>query len=170
MVQYIKIITFASLFSLVAGSNCNADNCLRAFRATQTPGRLQYVQSLCATFTKAPTMVISAVPSFAALACTGDVVARVSSACSCIPERGSAITQSKTSGSSTFFTSDVSKSISRSSSTYSLSTISTSTSSRTTTSTSSPCAIVSSLVAVKLSIHSTGKHYYNLSQIFPFQD
>ncbi|KAK3687987.1 pyridine nucleotide-disulfide oxidoreductase family protein [Podospora appendiculata] len=72
----------AGVVELVAGS-CAADNCLRALRATQTPGRLQAAQSFCASFTTAP-VAATAIPSYASSACKGDISSRLSSACSCI--------------------------------------------------------------------------------------
>lgn len=64
---------------------CAADNCLRALRATQIPGRLQSAQAFCATFT---TTSSASIPTFAAEACkkaaNGDLNARLSSACACI--------------------------------------------------------------------------------------
>jgi hypothetical protein len=77
----------ALLFAALAAGDCNADNCLRALRATQTPGRLQAAQSFCATFTK-QSVPATAIPSFAANACVPNQVGnrsfRISSACSCI--------------------------------------------------------------------------------------
>lgn len=81
-------IAFATLLlaTAVAG-DCAADNCLRALRATQIPGRLQSAQSFCATFTKG-SVVATAIPTYAAAACVknqnADLPARISSACSCI--------------------------------------------------------------------------------------
>ncbi|KAK4161565.1 hypothetical protein QBC43DRAFT_357679 [Cladorrhinum sp. PSN259] len=67
--------------------NCAADNCLRAMRATQTPGRLETAQSLCSALT-ATSMAHASIPTFASSACTHteDVgfSSRLSSACSCI--------------------------------------------------------------------------------------
>jgi len=68
-----------------AEASCNADNCLRALRATQTPGRLEAAQSFCATFTASPVTATASVPTFAVENCVGNVVSRVSSACSCLP-------------------------------------------------------------------------------------
>jgi len=73
--------------SFAAAADCNADNCLRAFRATQTPGRLEAAQTFCATFTKT-SVVATAIPTFAAQACASNQVGspefRISSACGCI--------------------------------------------------------------------------------------
>ena len=73
---------FLSL-ALPAGiaASCNADNCLRALRAT---ARLEAAQSFCATFTTAAVAATSAIPSYAVAGCTGNIASRVSSACSCI--------------------------------------------------------------------------------------
>lgn len=64
---------------------CAADNCLRAMRATTVKGRLEASQAFCKTFTKSFIEDVSVVPAFAASACAGDVIARASSACSCLP-------------------------------------------------------------------------------------
>ena len=79
-------LTILALATLAAG-DCAADNCLRALRATQTPGRLEAAQSFCATFTRA-TVAPTAIPSYAVDACkqnqNGPLSYRISSACSCI--------------------------------------------------------------------------------------
>jgi hypothetical protein len=71
----------------LAAASCNADNCLRALRATQVPGQLQTAQAFCATFTKT-SVPASAIPSYAALNCKDNqnapLSSRISSACSCI--------------------------------------------------------------------------------------
>lgn len=71
----------------LVAARCAADNCLRAMRATQTPGRLESAQAFCSTFTSA-TVAATAIPTFAADACkanqNGDLSSRLSSACSCI--------------------------------------------------------------------------------------
>lgn len=76
----------AGAAELVA-ADCAADNCVRAFRATQTPGRLSSAQAFCATFT-ATSVAATAIPTYAANNCkenqNGDLYFRVSSACSCI--------------------------------------------------------------------------------------
>jgi hypothetical protein len=76
----------AGAAELVA-AECAADNCLRALRATQTPGRLSSAQAFCATFT-ATSVAATAIPTYAANNCkenqNGDLYFRVSSACSCI--------------------------------------------------------------------------------------
>jgi hypothetical protein len=75
-----------SLASLAAAS-CDADNCLRALRATQIPGQLQTAHAFCATFTKT-SVAASSIPSYAADNCKDNqnapLSARISSACSCI--------------------------------------------------------------------------------------
>jgi hypothetical protein len=80
------VLTTLILAAVVAG-DCNADNCLRAFRATQTPGRLQAAQSFCATYTQQG-VTATAIPSFVVDACknnqNGPMSIRLSSACSCI--------------------------------------------------------------------------------------
>lgn len=71
-----------------AAAGCNADNCLRALRATQTPGRLEAAQTFCASFTGTPTASVP-VPTYAQDACkpnqNGDTAHRLSSACACLP-------------------------------------------------------------------------------------
>lgn len=54
------------------------DNCLRALRATQTPGRLAAAQAFCKTYTKD---YYAAIPTYVPYECNSR---RVSSACSCI--------------------------------------------------------------------------------------
>ena len=81
-----RSLAAVACFLATAEASCNADNCLRALRATQTPGRLAAAQSFCATFTAAtPVTAIASVPTYAVQNCAGDVVSRVSSACSCLP-------------------------------------------------------------------------------------
>ncbi|KAL2074980.1 hypothetical protein VTL71DRAFT_8760 [Oculimacula yallundae] len=65
--------------------NCNADNCLRALRSTSVPGRLAESQEFCADFTQFLVHEVTAVKEYAVSACAGNVVSRVSSACSCLP-------------------------------------------------------------------------------------
>ncbi|KHN96542.1 pyridine nucleotide-disulfide oxidoreductase family protein [Metarhizium album ARSEF 1941] len=91
-----KAIVAAALlaggFELAAASGasrCNADNCLRAMRATQTPGRLESAKAFCATYTRVTDIAApTAVPSYAADGCkdnmNGPMAVRISSACSCI--------------------------------------------------------------------------------------
>ncbi|KAF2225344.1 hypothetical protein BDZ85DRAFT_215457 [Elsinoe ampelina] len=64
---------------------CNADNCLRAFRANTIPGRLEESQKFCSTFTNYPITAPTSLPKYAVDGCKGDSVARASSACSCLP-------------------------------------------------------------------------------------
>lgn len=67
------------------GPVCDADNCLRALRANTIPGRLEASQEFCGNFTKSFVFDVAVVPDYAKAACTGDVLARASSACSCLP-------------------------------------------------------------------------------------
>ena len=71
----------------LVAARCAADNCLRALRATQIPGRLESAQAFCSTFTSA-TVAATSIPTFAADACkanqNGGMSSRLSSACSCI--------------------------------------------------------------------------------------
>lgn len=65
---------------------CNADNCLRALRANTISGRLEESQSFCASFyTQYIVTDLTMVKPYAASACVGDVISRVSSGCSCLP-------------------------------------------------------------------------------------
>lgn len=64
---------------------CNADNCLRAFRANSIPGRLQESQEFCEEFTKVLVKEVDVLPEYARDACTRSAVAQASSACSCLP-------------------------------------------------------------------------------------
>jgi len=84
MSRYLIPIFLASLLPFAAASACNADNCLRALRATDIPGRLQDAQSFCANFTTQTVTAIASIPTYAVAGCEGNVVSRVSSACSCI--------------------------------------------------------------------------------------
>jgi hypothetical protein len=65
---------------------CNADNCLRAFRASSIAGRLDASQAFCSTFTKTVVTDVSVLPAWAPSACAGDVMSRASSACACLPK------------------------------------------------------------------------------------
>ncbi|WDK13068.1 hypothetical protein CGRA01v4_04349 [Colletotrichum graminicola] len=65
--------------------SCSADNCLRALRASNVPGRLEESQAFCGEFTKTFIADIAVVPQYAAEACPTNVISRVSSACSCLP-------------------------------------------------------------------------------------
>jgi hypothetical protein len=64
---------------------CSADNCLRAMRATHTPGRVEESQKFCRGFTATVITDVTVVPDYAASACGVNVISRVSSACSCLP-------------------------------------------------------------------------------------
>lgn len=64
---------------------CNADNCLRAFRANHIPGRLEESQEFCAEYLNSPFKEKDILPEYAIKGCSGDPVVRASSACSCIP-------------------------------------------------------------------------------------
>ena len=64
---------------------CNADNCLRAFRGTGVSGRLAESRKFCGEFTKTFVADVAVLPSWAPVACAGNVISRASSACSCLP-------------------------------------------------------------------------------------
>lgn len=64
---------------------CNADNCLRSLRASSIPGRLAESQEFCGEFTKTFIADVTVVKDYAVSACPGNVISRVSSACSCLP-------------------------------------------------------------------------------------
>ncbi|MCJ1386453.1 Phosphatidylinositol 4-kinase type 2-beta [Xylographa soralifera] len=76
-------VFFASRATAAA---CKSDNCLRALRATNPTLQYQSAVEFCSTFTTGPTPVTAtaAVPSVFATPCAGSV-ARLSSACSCMP-------------------------------------------------------------------------------------
>lgn len=84
------------LFATLVVGDCNADNCLRALRATQVTGRFEAAQTFCAAFNSA-SVPATAIPSYAVAACkenqNGPLSFRISSACSCI---GAATTTSLT--------------------------------------------------------------------------
>jgi choice-of-anchor B domain-containing protein len=63
---------------------CNADNCLRAMRASSVEGRLEESQEFCGDFLDGWNADVAAVPTYASSACGSNVISRVSSACSCI--------------------------------------------------------------------------------------
>lgn len=65
--------------------SCNADNCLRAMRASHIDGRLGESQEFCGEFTKTFVADVEVVPEYARTACGHNVISRVSSACSCLP-------------------------------------------------------------------------------------
>ncbi|KAG4444333.1 hypothetical protein IFR05_000207 [Cadophora sp. M221] len=75
------------LLATLAAGDCAADNCLRALRATQSPGRLGAAREFCATFA-AGSVAATAIPSYALSACKDNqnapLSARLSSACNCI--------------------------------------------------------------------------------------
>lgn len=87
--SFVAAALLAGAAELAAADGCNADNCLRALRATQTPGRLESAKAFCATYTKATgTVAPTAIPSYAANNCkdnaNGPMSLRISSACACI--------------------------------------------------------------------------------------
>jgi hypothetical protein len=94
----IYILTAILFVGLVLG-DCNADNCIRALRATQTPGRLEAAQTFCAAFTTI-SVAATAIPAYAAEACKSNPVGsqsfRISSACSCITPSAPSVTASPT--------------------------------------------------------------------------
>lgn len=61
---------------------CNADNCLRTLRSAE---KIDESKAFCGTFTKTFISNVTAVVPYAAAACTGNVISRVSSACACLP-------------------------------------------------------------------------------------
>jgi hypothetical protein len=69
---------------------CNADNCLRAFRSTSVPGRLEESQEFCGEFLDGWSADVGQVPEYGSRACGENVISRVSSACSCLPTPTSA--------------------------------------------------------------------------------
>ncbi|KAH7367131.1 hypothetical protein B0T11DRAFT_50561 [Plectosphaerella cucumerina] len=71
---------------------CNADNCLRAMRASSIEGRLEESQEFCADFTNGWEAQVSVVPEYAQKACPTNIISRVSSACECLPTPTSAPT------------------------------------------------------------------------------
>lgn len=87
-------VTTTFLFAGLVAADCAADNCLRALRATQTPGRLESAQALCATYTT-QAVAAAAIPTFAVEACqanqNGNFSVRLSSACNCIAASTTAI-------------------------------------------------------------------------------
>ncbi|KAI9148186.1 hypothetical protein HJFPF1_12012 [Paramyrothecium foliicola] len=69
---------------------CNADNCLRGLRASHISGRLEESVEFCDSYLIRKYKDVANVPSYASKACSGegkDTVARVSSACACIPTK-----------------------------------------------------------------------------------
>jgi choice-of-anchor B domain-containing protein len=65
--------------------SCNADNCLRAMRASHIDGRLEESQEFCADFTTDFVADVGAVKEYLTQPCGENVISRVSSACSCLP-------------------------------------------------------------------------------------
>jgi hypothetical protein len=84
MSRYLTPVLLASLLPFAVASSCNADNCLRALRASDVPGRLQAAQSFCANFTAQTVTSTASIPTYAVAGCEGNVTSRVSSACACI--------------------------------------------------------------------------------------
>ena len=66
---------------------CAADGCLSSMRTANVEGRLQESQEFCGNFTQRKIEDERAVPDFARSACAagGETVAKVSSACACLP-------------------------------------------------------------------------------------
>jgi choice-of-anchor B domain-containing protein len=68
---------------------CNADNCLRAMRASHIEGRLEESMEFCGNFTRRQHDEESLLPDYAVNGCkpnqNGEPIERVSSACDCIP-------------------------------------------------------------------------------------
>ncbi|ROT38384.1 hypothetical protein SODALDRAFT_277603 [Sodiomyces alkalinus F11] len=65
--------------------SCNADNCLRALRASSINGRLEESQEFCAGYLDGWEADVNNVPTYAQKACGENIISRVSSACSCLP-------------------------------------------------------------------------------------
>lgn len=80
------VVKMTKVETVKPANKCNADNCLRSLRATTVAGRLEESQEFCGTFTKTFVADVSLVKDYAAAACTGNVISRVSSACSCLPK------------------------------------------------------------------------------------
>lgn len=66
---------------------CSADNCMRAMRASHIEGRLDESIEFCDSFSRRKFTDEAMLPQYAAAACTGAPVSRVSSACGCIPTK-----------------------------------------------------------------------------------
>ncbi|KAK2593876.1 hypothetical protein QQS21_008396 [Conoideocrella luteorostrata] len=91
----------ADIAAAAPQNGCNADNCLRALRATQIPGRLESAKAFCATYTIATgTVAPTAIPTYASDNCkdnlNGVMSLRISSACSCIAPATKTTTQTVT--------------------------------------------------------------------------
>lgn len=65
--------------------SCNADNCLRAMRASHIDGRLEESQEFCGGFLDGWEANVDVVPDYAQEMCGENTISRVSSACSCLP-------------------------------------------------------------------------------------
>jgi choice-of-anchor B domain-containing protein len=63
---------------------CEADSCLTAMRASSIDGRLEASQEFCGNFTIRQNDEVAALPEYAKEGCEANV-ARVSSACACVP-------------------------------------------------------------------------------------
>lgn len=73
-------------FNIPSGvCGCNADNCLRALRATSPATRLNESRAFCETFTQTVITDVTVVKPYLTSACGANVISRVSSACGCIP-------------------------------------------------------------------------------------
>lgn len=67
---------------------CQSDSCLTSLRTAKVEGRLEESQEFCGNFTVRQVDDERAIPDFARTGCAGeDVVARVSSACACVPTK-----------------------------------------------------------------------------------
>ncbi|KDN61391.1 hypothetical protein CSUB01_12362 [Colletotrichum sublineola] len=87
--SFVVKMTSKECLSKAAPPACSADNCLRALRASSVPGRLEESIGFCGNFTARQRTDESLLPEYAAEACVEnkgeEPVARVSSACACIP-------------------------------------------------------------------------------------
>jgi len=93
--NYQKKPAYAAMLNAIESTpnprKCNADNCLRALRANTISGRLEESQEFCGTFYSQYIVTdVTMVKSYAASACGGNIISRVSSACSCLPTPTSA--------------------------------------------------------------------------------
>ncbi|KAL3419706.1 hypothetical protein PVAG01_08204 [Phlyctema vagabunda] len=90
---YVNTIERGSFILKMTGKDCpkapvcSADNCLRALRATSTPGRLEESQVFCESFTARQRGAEDVTKGYAREACTRDIglAPQVSSACACLP-------------------------------------------------------------------------------------
>ncbi|TPX09128.1 uncharacterized protein E0L32_001588 [Thyridium curvatum] len=96
-----QVLAVPALLAASAYAECAADNCLRALRATQTPGRLETARAFCATFTVSA-VAQTAIPTFALNGCKDNqnalMSARISSACSCIATTTTSVTSAPPTG------------------------------------------------------------------------